>query len=46
MSRGTFTNSSRQIDDVIGIIMIVRTTIATSTPACCGVPEKSGIQPK
>ena len=45
-SRGTLTKSSRQIDDVIGMIMIVSTTIAGSTPACCGVPAKSGIQPK
>ena len=45
MSRGTLAKSSRQIDEVIGIAMIVSTTIATSTPDCCGVPAKSGIQP-
>ena len=46
MSRGTLTKSSRQIEEVIGIIMIVSTTIATSIPVCDGSPLKSGIQPK
>src|SRR4051812_45098405 len=44
-SRGTLSRSSRQIDDVIGTIMIVSTTIATRTPACEGEPEKNGSQP-
>ena len=37
-SRGTVTKSSRQIDEVIGIIMIVSTTIAWRTPACSAGP--------
>ena len=45
-SFGTLTKSSWQIDDVIGIIIIARTTIAMSTPACCGVPVKNGVQPR
>ena len=39
-------NSSRQIAEVIGMIMIVSTSAAGSIPACDGSPEKSGHQPR
>ena len=40
-SRGTRLNSSRQIAEVIGMIMIVRTSAAGSTPDCDGRPRRS-----
>src|SRR6476646_6009423 len=45
-SRGVRENSSRQIAEVIGMIMIVSTSAAGSIPACDGSPEKSGHQPR
>ena len=45
-SDGTPMKSSRQIDDVIGIVMIVSTMIAVNTvDSVCGSPPKIGIQP-
>ena len=44
-SCGTRMKSSRQIADVIGMIMIVRTSAAGRMPACEGVPEKTGSSP-
>ena len=44
-SFGTRMKSSRQIADVIGTIMIVRTSAAGRIPACEGVPEKTGRNP-
>ena len=45
-SSGTPRNSSRQIDDVIGSVMIVSTRIAVNTvDSVCGSPPKIGIQP-
>ena len=39
--------SSRQMDDVIGIVMIVSTMIAVNTvDSVCGSPPKIGIQPR
>ena len=45
-SRGVREKSSRQIAEVIGMIMIVRTSAAGSIPACDGSPEKRGHQPR
>ena len=45
-SLGTREKSSRQMLDVIGMIMIVRTSAAGSSPACEGAPLKMGIKPK
>src|SRR5215218_6166931 len=47
-SSGTLRKSSRQIEEVIGTIMIVSTRIAVSCPLpfCVGSPAKIGIQPK
>ena len=44
-SLGTRMKSSRQIADVIGMIMIVRTSAAGRIPACDGSPEKTGRKP-
>ena len=44
-SFGTRRNSSRQIEDVIGMIMIVSTSAAGRIPACDGSPEKIGRKP-
>ena len=44
-SRGTRLNSSRQIAEVIGMIMIVSTSAAGSTPDWDGSPEKIGRKP-
>ena len=44
-SRGVRAKSSRQMADVIGMIMIVSTSAAGSMPACDGSPEKIGRKP-
>ena len=44
---GRSTKSSRQIDEVIGMIMIVSTTIAVARlDSAAASPPKNGIQPK